>query len=115
METFASATLVVHFIGLAALLGGTLSQLRPNKKGTATVVPLIRIGAIVQLVSGMALVSSADWNDLDPMKITVKFLIATGVLTVAMLHRKRDPAPQWVIYAIGVATLANIVTAVFWR
>lgn len=114
METVRLLLLVTHFLGLSALLGGCLVQLR----GTATrrTASLILAGAAVQLVTGFGLTTSRELQHLpvDSAKIAVKLGIAVLVLAAAILHRRLPDSWRWVTL-VGTLTTANVVIAVMWH
>jgi hypothetical protein len=101
--------LVIHFAGLAALLGGMLCQLgEPSRQ----ITPLILIGAGVQLVTGIVLLL-LTLEDANHLKVTVKLVITAVVLGLGLLRRGKVFAPPFYLTAL-VLTLTNIVLAVFW-
>ena len=113
MNALRYALLVLHFVGLAAILGPFLDQLRADtKRITMTMV----WGARAQLVTGLALVGVAMAGDheLDHVKIAVKFVVALAIAGLAEVGRKKE-APQAFWLLIGVLTLVNVVVAVVWR
>ncbi len=124
MEFLRNALLVLHFVGLAALLGGFLVQLSAPRRGELRVVnQAMRDGAITQLVTGLLLVGVRyPLHDADPSyalpdnaKISVKLLVALIVLVVVILGRRRpaeEQQPYWL--TAGVLALVNVVVAVFW-
>lgn len=99
----------LHFVGLAALLGGLLVQLgtRPRR-----VTAPVLWGAVAQLVTGLALLllTIADANHL---KVTVKLILLAAVLVIALVLRRRDVGPA--AYATMLAlTVVDVGLAVFW-
>jgi hypothetical protein len=116
MQFLYNLILVLHFVGLASLLGGFIVQMRSADKG---VNPAMWHGALTQLVTGVLLVGIAESGSLvdeplDMTKISVKLLIALVITVLAFIGRKRQPpqVPLWGI--IGALTLVNVVIAVFW-
>ena len=112
---------VLHFIGLASLLGGFMTQMKAMASGTAKIVPAMVHGAWTALLTGILLVGVAEWRialgasfDVDHTKIAVKSIIAAVVVTLVMLNRRKDSVATPVFGAIGALTLTNIVLAVFW-
>jgi hypothetical protein len=108
--------LVLHFVGLASLLGGFIVQMKSTDKG---VNPAMWHGALTQLVTGVLLTGiaesdSLDDEPLDMAKISVKLLIALVITVLAFIGRKKQPpqVPLWGI--IGALTVVNVVIAVFW-
>lgn len=117
MEILKNVLLVLHFIGLAAIIGGVMTQIPAFKTGKARVVATIMHGAWLQLISGLALVGvieAADLGDVDNMKIGVKLLILIVITLLAFFNRKKTKVAAWIVPTIGLLTLANIVIAVFW-
>jgi|SRR5215207_3748928 Na+-driven multidrug efflux pump len=109
---------ILHFVGLASLLGGFLVQVRAIGAGRGTVVPAMVHGALTQLVTGILLVAVAQMGDLydvDNVKIAFKLAITIAITVLVFVFRKREPAPSWALWLIGGLTLANVVIAVAWR
>lgn len=118
MEFVYNLVVVLHFIGLASLLGGVIVQMRSSDKG---VNPAMLHGALTQLVTGVILVGLAESGavdeDLNMTKISVKLLVVLVITVLAFLGRRAgvsaDRAKRlWAL--IGVLTLLNVVIAVFW-
>ena len=108
---------VLHFIGLASLLGGFLVQMRSPEKG---VNPAMLHGALTQLVTGVLLVGIASaglvpGEEIDHAKIAVKLVIVLIITALAFIGRKRTPPQVGIWGAIGALTLVNVVIAVFWN
>ncbi len=107
---------VLHFIGLASLLGGFLVQMKSPDKG---VNPAMWHGALTQLVTGVILqgmLESAVVGDgeVDTWKLATKLVITLVVTILAFVGRRKAP-PQVAFWAaIGALTLVNVVLAVFW-
>ena len=106
---------VLHFIGLASLLGGFIVQMRSAEKG---VNPAMFHGALTQLLTGVAMVGLAESGavdeELNMTKISVKLLVVLVITVLAFIGRRRQP-PQVALWGIiGGLTLLNVVLAVFW-
>jgi hypothetical protein len=118
MEILRNALLVLHFVGLASLLGGVLVQLRSIRTGDARILPAILHGAYLQLLSGVGLVAviqGADLDEVNNAKVGVKLVVLLILTVLAIVYRRRKArVPQWVVPVIGALTLLNIVLAVFW-
>ena len=115
MQFLYNVILVLHFVGLASLLGGFLVQMKAPDKG---VNPAMLHGAITQLVTGVLMVglaeSGAVVENLDMAKIGVKLTIALVVTVLALVGRRKQP-PQVALWGvIGALALVNVVIAVFW-
>lgn len=115
MEFLYNLIVVLHFVGLASLLGGFIVQMSSAEKG---VNPAMLHGALTQLVTGVLMVGLAESGavdeDLDMAKISVKLLVVLVITVLAFVGRKK-PLPQKGLWAtIGALTLLNVVIAVFW-
>ena len=117
MEFVYNLLVVLHFIGLASLLGGFLVQMRSADKG---VNPAMLHGALTQLVTGVLLVGIASaglvpGEEVDHAKIAVKLVIVLIITALAFIGRKRTLPQVGLWGAIGALTLVNVVIAVFWN
>jgi hypothetical protein len=112
---FAENTLVVlHFIGLASLLGGFLVQISTSPR---VVNNAMLHGAITQLVTGLLLVGIAESEEaaeVDHAKVGTKLVVLIVILVLILVNRKKDSVSTAVWGAIGGLTILNIVLAVFW-
>ena len=118
MEILRDVLLVLHFVGVAAILGGALVQLAPGLQGKGRVVATTMHGAWLQLITGIALVGViqvAGLDEINNAKIGVKLAVLVVITVIAFLNRKKDPVARWVIPVIGALALVNIVIAVFWH
>ncbi|MFM8773482.1 MAG: hypothetical protein ACKOFP_06525 [Actinomycetota bacterium] len=117
MEFAYNALLVLHFIGLASLLGGFLVQMRTPDKG---VNAAMLHGALVQLVTGVLMMGILEAGLLpdetaNVTKLSVKLGVVVVITILAFIGRRRTP-PQVALWgAIGALTLVNVVIAVFWN
>jgi hypothetical protein len=116
MEFLEHALVVVHFVGLASLLGGFLVQIPAAEK---VVNRAMVDGALTQLVTGLALVGvleamADDGAPVDHAKVGVKLLVLVVVLGLVWVNRKKASVSTGVWTAIGGLTLLNVVVAVFW-
>jgi hypothetical protein len=113
MEIAYNLILILHFIGLASVVGGFLVQMRSAERG---VNPAMWHGALTQLVTGVILVGLAEMQDedVDHAKIGVKLAITLVITVLAFVGRKK-PLPQTGMWAaIGALSIANIFIAVLW-
>lgn len=118
MEFLYNVLIVLHFVGLASLLGGFIVQMSSPAKG---VNAAMLHGALTQLVTGVLMVGIVesdqlpDEGELNMTKIAVKLGVVLVITVLAFIGRKRQP-PQVALWGvIGVLTLANVVIAVFWH
>jgi hypothetical protein len=118
MEFVFHLIVVLHFVGLAMLLGGFLVQVKDPDK---TVTRWMWDGALTQVLTGIIMVGmissgslgEEEKSELNTTKISIKLAIVLVIAVLAFVGRKR-PAPQVGLWAtIGVLTLANVVIAVF--
>jgi hypothetical protein len=105
---------VLHFLGLASLIGGWLVQLRnPERR----VLPAMLHGALTQLVTGILLVGigegALDW-DFDYAKISTKLVIAAVVTVLCWVNRRKEVIPSGVYLLIGGLSIVNVLVAVLW-
>lgn len=103
--------LVLHFIGLAAIIGGYLTVLRSPR----IVVGMVH-GALLQVVTGLLLVGLAEAAldaDVDQAKIGVKLVVALVVAALAFAYRKKDASPA-VVHTVGGLAILNVLIAVLW-
>lgn len=114
--------LVLHFVGLASLLGGFLVQMKALKPGTAKIIPAMIHGAWTMLITGLLLVGLREWMsaldpaaaELDNIKVAVKSIVVTLVVVFVMINRKKETVKSSTLGLIGGLTLLNVVLAVFW-
>ncbi|WP_193106122.1 hypothetical protein [Brachybacterium sp. FME24] len=114
------ALLVAHFIGLAALIGPFLLQIRG---GSPLRLRLMLIGAVVQVVTGNALIASRRLQgiEVDELKMILKLGIAVatlGLLIAAVIVQRRRGADAGAVrplfFTAGGFALADVVVAVVW-
>jgi len=108
--------LILHFLGLAALLGGFLYGMSDKVKRFASGM---MHGALTQLVTGIALVGvaygSGNGDHVDNGKITVKLLVALTITVLVLMYRKKDAVPVPIWATVGGLTILNVIVAVAWR
>ena len=121
MQILHSVVLTLHFLGLAAIIGSFFVQLR--RKTDFVLLPTL-IGAITQVVTGLALVglaqaaiaAGADF-EVNNAKVAVKLVIALIVLAaaiVAVIVQKSGGRVQPWFHAAGGLAVVNVLVAVFW-
>ncbi len=114
MDALRTTLLILHFIGLAAILGGSLEQWRTSGKLTT---PVTLWGARAQLLTGLALAALAstadDGADANQVKIGVKLLIALAVVAVAEMNAKKVTIPNSARLIVAL-TAVNVIVAVAW-
>ncbi|WP_437071308.1 hypothetical protein [Streptomyces sp. enrichment culture] len=106
----------VHVIGIAALLGGFIYQLKAAGQGTVRFAPGMLHGALVMLVSGLLLtaLNNADDVELNNTKIGLKMAVLLAILTIIFVKRSEEQVDKRLFGLVGLLTLVNIFTAVLW-
>ena len=113
MQFVYNILLILHFIGLASLLGGFIVQMKSPDKG---VNPAMLHGALTQLITGFLMVgivqSGAIDETLKDSTIGIKTVIVVIITVLAFIGRRKQP-PQVALWAIiGLLTIVNICIAV---
>ncbi|MFH8560528.1 hypothetical protein [Streptomyces sp. NPDC017988] len=106
----------LHIIGIASLLGGFLTQMKQMGQGTARFGPAMLHGALIMLVTGVALVglNQADGNAVNNVKIGIKMAVLIVILALVYVKRDEEKIDKGVFGAVGLLTTANIFIAVLW-
>ncbi|MGB9375848.1 MAG: hypothetical protein WCA82_17005 [Jiangellales bacterium] len=115
METVYEIVVVLHFLGLASLIGGWLVQMRA--RGERVVNPAMLHGALTQLVTGVIIVGLGEAaldREFDYAKITTKLVITAIVLLLVWVNRRKDLIPDGLYYLIGGLSIVNVAIAVLW-
>jgi hypothetical protein len=116
MSTLFKLLLVLHFIGLASLLGGFLVQLSAERK---VVNHAMLGGAFLQLITGLALdgvlesKKVADETVPGHTFVAVKLIVLVVVLALCWVDRKKESISPAVYWAIGGLTTLNVFVGVF--
>jgi len=127
MDLVRDITLIVHFLGLAMVVGPFLIQMRAHQ-GYA--FNWILTGGIIQLVTGLLLTGLAEMRladmadlSLDHTKIAVKLVLSLIIFVVALIGflRKRKLTSGAnerrllpLVHTAGALAVANIFIAVLW-
>lgn len=116
MDFIYNLVVILHFIGLASLVGGFIVQIKSPDKG---VNAAMFHGALTQLVTGVILVglveSGTVEGEIDTTKIGVKLIVVLVVTALAFIGRKKTP-PQVALWAaIGALSISNIFISVLWN
>ncbi len=106
----------LHIIGIAALLGGCLTQLKAMARGTARFVPAMLHGALTMLGTGIVLVglNQADDHPVNSVKIGIKLALLIVILGLVYVKRDEEKVDKGVFGLVGLLTVANIFIAVLW-
>jgi hypothetical protein len=99
----------LHFVGLAALVGGLLVELTKDER---SIHRITRDGGWTQLATGVVLIALNE-PDVNHVKVGVKIAVLVAVVVVLLVYRKKSfpPAAYW--SSIGLS-VGNIGVAVFW-
>jgi hypothetical protein len=114
MDTAHVVLLVIHIVGIVALLAGLLVQVRrPERR----VNGLMRDGSATAFLAGLILVGVLEAGDdpVDHTKIAVKFAIGLVVLVLVMANLRKPPLPNGLFWALLALTLANVGVALAWN
>lgn len=110
--------LVLHFIGLAGLLGGLLAQI-PNKP--KKLQPLVLHSAWLMIIVGVAMVglnramhaNDATVEILDHVPVSIKSTVIAVILTLGYLNIKKPVLSTKIWGVMTVLAVANVVVAVY--
>lgn len=110
MENIIKIVLFIHLLGMASLVGGTLSQI---KLSTKKVTPLMRDGSLTQLITGLVLVGLLQANNesINNTVISIKFTVLIAILLLIYLGRKSLSNKYY--FAILILSITNVVFALF--
>jgi peptidoglycan/LPS O-acetylase OafA/YrhL len=110
MKVVQVVLLVLHLLGVLALLIGLLAQIRkPEKRVTGP----MRDGIGTTFVAGLLLVGVLEARDqeFDHTTVAVMFAIGLVILVLVMANLRRPSIPAWLYWLILVLTIANIGVA----
>jgi uncharacterized membrane protein len=116
MEITRSLLLILHFIGMAGLLGGLLASSKSLNKG-------VLHSARLSLVAGLGLVGiryplnesdPSKWEAIDNTKIGIKLAILVTVFILGDRARKKENLSKNTWLAMVLLTITAIVIAVVW-
>lgn len=116
MDILYNVIVVLHFVGLASLLGGVIVQIAAPDKG---VNAAMLHGSLTMLLTGVVmqgLLESGAVGDGEVLtwKLATKLLVVVAVTVLAVLGRRKVGNPVGMWAAIGGLTMLNVVLAVFW-
>jgi hypothetical protein len=106
----------LHIVGIAALLGGFLTQMKAMGQGAARFTPAMLHGALTMLVTGAVLVGLNQAQDysVDNVKIGVKLAVLIVILGLVYVKRDDEKVDKPLFGLVGALTLVNIFIAVLW-
>ena len=118
MENIYNLFLVLHFIGLAGLLGGLLAQI-PNKP--KQLQKMVMHSALLMFIAGVVMVGINQMMHaddptvevLDHVKVAIKSSVLIAILALGYLNIKKSVLSNKAWGVMTLLTTANIVIAVF--
>jgi thiamine transporter ThiT len=105
---------LLHLVGMAAVVGGWLAVVRAPK-----IIPAILWGARAQVLTGLLLVGILDMGDdeVNNAKVGVKLIVALAVAAcaeIASARQKRGEPNPTLVNAAGALAVLNTAIAVLW-
>ena len=118
MENIYNIFLVLHFIGLAGLLGGLLAQIPNKPKQLQKLVVhstwLVFIAGLVMVgINQMMHADDPTVEVLDHVKVAIKSTVLIAILVIGYLNIKKSVLSNKVWAVMTLLATANIVIAVF--
>jgi hypothetical protein len=104
--------LVLHFLGIAALLAGFFTSMKDMKTGMKVNVGVFH-GTYLMLLTGLVMAGVTKPEELNAIVIALKSIVLTVIFFVAYTYRKKESTPKWAVPTIFLLTTFNIVLAVF--
>lgn len=114
MEIAVNIALILHLIGIGALLSGFFYQLRDWGKGMKVNAGILH-GAWLQLITGFAmagLIPAIGKENINGVALGIKSIVITVIFFVAYSFNKKEVTPKWVVPTIAGLTTLNIIVAV---
>ncbi|MET9569310.1 hypothetical protein ACFYNW_13745 [Streptomyces virginiae] len=117
MDVLISVFVGLHIIGIAALLGGFLTQMKAMSAGTARFTPAMLHGALTMLVTGVLLVgfNEMDGTPVNNVKVGVKLALLFVILALVYVKRDEEHVDKAMFAAVGGLTVINIFIALLWH
>jgi hypothetical protein len=110
MKVVQVVLVVLHLLGVLALLVGTLVQVRkPEKRITGP----MRDGIGTTFLAGLLLVGVLEIRDeaFDHTTVAVMFAIGLVILVLVMANLRKPSIPAWLYWLILVLTVADLGVA----
>jgi hypothetical protein len=104
--------LVLHFLGIAALLAGFFTSMKDMKTGMKVNAGVFH-GVYLMLITGLVMAGVTKPEELNAIVIALKSISLTAIFFIAYTYRKKEVTPVWAVPTIFLLTTFNIVLAVF--
>lgn len=104
--------LVLHFLGITALLAGFFTSIKDMKTGMKVNAGVFH-GTYLMLLTGLVMAGVTKPEELNAIVIALKSIVLTVIFFVAYTYRKKEVTAIWAMPAIFLLTTLNIVLAVF--
>ncbi|MCW4355243.1 hypothetical protein ONR57_18220 [Hoyosella sp. YIM 151337] len=116
MNVVIGFVLATHIIGVVALLGGVLYQMKAMKTGDARMAPGMLHGAFLLLISGVLLIglNEAAGNDLNHIRAGIKLIVLVVITALVYINRDEPRVSNALIGTVGGLTTLNILLATMW-
>ena len=127
MDLIRDITLILHFIGLALIIGPFMVQMRAH---SGYAFGWVFTGSIIQMVTGLLLTGLAEMRLADDpdmsvnhAKIAVKSVVALVIFIVALIgylkSKKLTPSDNErkllpLLHTAGALAIVNVIVAVVW-
>ncbi len=110
MKVVQGILLVVHLLGVLALLVGLLVQVRHAQK---RVTGPMRDGIGTTFLAGLLLVGvlEARDRDFDHARVTAMFAVGLVILVLVMANLRKPSIPAWLYWLVLALTVADIGVA----
>ena len=116
MDILNKVMLVIHLIGVGALLSGFFYQLRDWGKGMKVNVGILH-GAWLMVITGFAMAgiipAMHSGEQINNIVLGLKSIVITVIFFLAYGNTKKEVTPKWVVPTIAALTTLNIVLAIF--
>lgn len=102
----------IHFLGLAALIGGAFVQWNAAVKQAS---PTMLWGARVQLITGIILLALVEMTEkqVQHAKFAVKLVVLIAILGILESSRRRGLSSNGYWASLGLSVL-NVALSLFW-
>ena len=116
MDILNKVMLVIHLIGVGALLSGFFYQLKDWGKGMKVNAGILH-GAWLMVITGFAMAGIIPAmhgdEEINNIVLGLKSIVITAIFFLAYGNNKKEVTPKWVVPTIAALTTLNIVLAIF--